>query len=272
MFVSNLNKKSMIKICKKHPKEIICYLNKDAKKDKEILNRYLELNVPFVISKEYSTILEKYKKDKVRIYDPSYIGTSETIIAYHKGNLKNIVYENIFNEEPIRASFLPEIVLFSFCSLLLFIKKSLVSFIICIFLFLIFLEYELDIKHLDIPLANKIIYLLIDGLHISIVFLFIYLIFNFRTKIQLLNIVSFIFILLFCIYKQCVLTIINNNITNRFTIWKGSYDRLYYFFDSNRPYINNTMYTKEKIKDLWLSDNKYFIGILIVLNIYCYIV
>jgi hypothetical protein len=83
------------------------------------------------------------------------------------------------------------------------------------------------------------------------VFLFIYLIFNFRTKIQLLNIVSFIFILLFCIYKQCVLTIINNNITNRFTIWKGSYDRLYYFFDLNRPYINNTIYTLDDYNQLY---------------------
>lgn len=138
---------------------------------------------------------------------------------------------------------------------------------ICLFIFFIFIEYELEIKHFDIPLSNKIMYLLIDGIHISIVFLFIYLVIHFQSKILLLNIVSFIFILLFCIYKQCVLTIINNTITNRFTIWKGSYDRLYYFFDLNQPYINNTIYTKEKIKDIWLSDNKYFIGLLIVLNI-----
>lgn len=268
MLVTNSKNKAMIKFCKKHPNEIICYLNKDTSEDKEILNRYLELNVPFVVSKEYSTILEKYKKDKVRIYDPCYIGTAETIINYHKRKLKNIVYKNIFNQ-PIQSNhvtFLPEIILFTFCSLLL-LKRSLDSFMICLFIFFIFIEYELEIKHFDIPLSNKIMYLLIDGIHISIVFLFIYLVIHFQSKILLLNIVSFIFILLFCIYKQCVLTIINNTITNRFTIWKGSYDRLYYFFDLNQPYINNTIYTKEKIKDIWLSDNKYFIGLLIVLNI-----
>jgi hypothetical protein len=270
MLVTNLKNKDIIKFCKKHPNEIICYLNKDTLEEKEILNRYLELNVPFVVSKEYSTILEKYKKDKVRIYDPCYIGTSETIIDYHKGKLKNILYKNIFNQptESSDVSFLPEIILFTFCSLLL--KRSLVSIVFCLFIFLIFIEYELDIKHLDIPIFNKIMYLLIDGIHISIVFLFIYLLIHFQSKILLLNIVSFIFILLFCIYKQCLLTIINNSFTNRFTIWKGSYDRLYYFFDLNYPYINNIIYTKEKIKDIWLSDNKYFIGILIALNMYSF--
>lgn len=103
MLVTNLKNKSIIKFCKKHPNKIICYLNKNTLEDKEILNKYIELNVPFVMSKEYSTILEKYKLDKVRIYDPCYIGTSETIIAYHKGTLKNIVYKNIFNQ-PIQST------------------------------------------------------------------------------------------------------------------------------------------------------------------------
>jgi hypothetical protein len=154
MIVSNLNKKSMIKFCKKHPKKIICYLNKDTLEDKEILNKYLKLNVPFVMSKDYSTIIEKYKKDKFHIYDPCYIGTAETIIAYHKGKLKNIVYENMFNDIEIpNISFLPEIILFTFCSLLLFIKRSLLSFMICLFIFFIFIEYELEIKHYDITVS-----------------------------------------------------------------------------------------------------------------------
>ncbi len=51
MLVTNLKNKDIIKFCKKHPNEIICFLNKDTS-DKEILNRYLELNVPFVMSKE----------------------------------------------------------------------------------------------------------------------------------------------------------------------------------------------------------------------------
>ena len=264
------NKKSIIKFCKKHPNEIICYLNKDTSEVyPKLLDKYLDLNIPFVMSKEYSTILEKYKLDKVRIYDPCYIGTSETIIAYHRGKLKNIVYKNIFKPiQPVKTSFLPEFLLSIFFCLVM--KRSILSIVFCLFVFLIFIEYELDIKHLDIPLQNKIIYLVIDGIHISVVFSFIYLLIHFRSKILLLNIVSFIFILLFCIYKQCILTIINNTITNRFTIWKGSYDRLYYFFDLNHPYINNTIYTKEKIKDIWLSDNKYFIGILIALNMYSF--
>jgi hypothetical protein len=269
------NKKSIIKFCKKHPNEIICYLNKDTSEEKEILNRYIELNAPFVISKEYSTILEKYKKDKVRIYDPCYIGTSETIIAYHRGKLKNIVYENIFNQEKklVSVSFLTEIILSMIFCLILILKRSIISILFCLFLFLIFIEYELDIKHLDISIVNKIIYLLIDGIHISIVFFTIYLLFHFFIfrnikKLILLNIVSFILILFFCIHKQCILTIINNNITNRYTIWKGSFDRLQYFFHLNRPYVNNTIYKKDEINDFWLSDNKYFIGILILLNFY----
>jgi len=272
MFVSNLNKKSIIKYCKKHPNEIVCYLNKDTLEDKEIFNRYLELNVPFVISKEYSTILEKYKKDKVRIYDPCYIGTSESIIAYHKGNLKNIVYENIFNEEPIRASFLPEIVLFSFCSLLLFIKRSLLSFIICLFIFFIFIEYELEIKHLEIPLVSKAAYLFIDGLHIFLVFLVIYLLytlFRFRIKkLVILNILCLSFVFFFFIFEQCVLSIINNIITDRFTIWKGTFNRLYYFIDLNYPYMDQKTYTKKEIHDIWISGNKYFVLIILLLNVY----
>jgi hypothetical protein len=270
MFLTN--KKSIIKYCKKHPNEIVCFLNKHTKKDKEIFNRYLELNVPFVVLKEYSTILEKYKLDKIRIDDPCYIGTSEAILAYHKGKLKNIMYKNIFNQTPnvTNVSFLPEIILFTFFSLLLFLKRSVSYIVFCIFLFLIFLEYELEIKHLDIPLVNKVTYLLIDGLHIFLVFLVIYLLilfkitlFKFRIKyLTLLNILCLNFVFFFFIYEQCILSIINNNITNRFTIWKGTYNRLYYFFNLNHPYVDQKIYTKKEIHDIWISGNKYFVLIL----------
>lgn len=268
MIVTNLKNKSMIKFCKKHPNKIICYLNKNTLEDKEILNRYNELNVPFVISKEYSTILEKYKLDKARPYDPCYIGTSETIIAYHKGKLKNIVYKNIFNQhtESSDISFLPEIILFTFCYLLL--KRSLLSFMIFLFIFFIFIEYELEIKHLDIPIPSKAAYLLIDGIHIFLVFLVIYLLFRFKgRKLLILNMLCLSFVFFFFIFKQCVLSIINNIITNRCTIWKGTYNRLYYFFDLNYPYTDQKTYTKKEIQDIWISGNKYFVLIVLLLNI-----
>lgn len=314
-----IDKNYVLDFCKNHPDDIVCYINKNSfVLDNDILKKYYELNVPLVFSKEYTSIIDKYTKDKIEIYDPCYIGTSESIINYYNGNYKLVYDSNIFytyskkDKIEIRDKlfvndkkcsiitcprgeninfiinnynykhdiihnkflFLPELLL-CIGGIFLFFNISLVTVLSYLLVVLLFFEYELDIKHLDINIKDKILYLFLDGIHIFMIYLLLYLSFTFNcnnNNLILLNIVYLSIILSFFIVKQCILTVINNKITDRFTVWKGSYDRLYYFFYLDRPYINTTIYTQPKIEESWLKTNKYFLSFLLILNIYYFIV
>ena len=288
--IIHLDKSSIIDFCNKHPNDIICYINKNSIiiDESEILNKYYQLKEPLVFSKEFTNILEKYKYEKSEPYEPCYIGTSKSIIDYYYGKY-NIVYDTtIFHidngsqhsnciitylpNKPI--SFLPEIVLFIFICILLNFNQSIISCFLSIIIIFVFIEYELKIKHLDITFQNKILSLLIDFFHMFIQFFILFLLINFKCNIKkliFLNIFYLCIVLLFYIFKSCILSIVQNILTHETTIWHGIDIRLKYFFNLNQPYINPTIYDDSRKLNSWISGNKTIILAIIILNLYCMI-
>lgn len=286
------NKYSVIEFCKNHPNDIICYINKNSiiVNESDILNKYYKLKHPLIFSKEFTTIFDKYKSDKIELYEPCYIGTSKSIIDYYYGKY-DIVYDttifhiekdNTYNSSKSivtyipnkEISFLPEIILCLCFGIIITINKSFFSYFLCAFIALGFIEYQLKIKHYDYTLQTKIIYLLIDSFHLFIQFLLLFLIINFNCNVKkliLLNILYLTIVFLFFIFKSCILNILQNILSNENTSWNGIDIRLKYFFILNQPYVNNTIYNDAIGLNIWISGNKLFILALIALNAYFFV-
>lgn len=276
------NKYSMIEFCKKRPNAIVCYINKNSVivNESDILNKYYQLKTPLVFAKDFTNIFEKYTCAKSEPYDPCYIGTSEAIIDYYYGKY-NILYDTtIFHIEntkdssivtyfPKKPSFLPEVVLFIILCIL-FYFNNIISYFSCI-IPLVFIEYELKIKHFDIPIQNKILYLLIDSFHLFIQFFILYLIINFNCNVKkliVLNIMYLTIVFLFFMFKTCILSVLQNMLSKETTTWSGIDTRIQYFFNLNQPYIKNTIYTDDRTLRSWISGNKLIILAIIALNTY----
>jgi hypothetical protein len=128
-----------------------------------------------------------------------------------------------------------------------------------------------SIKNLDVEFSKKILYLLIDSIHISFIFFIYYLFFNYECNIQkllFLNIVFFIHILLFFYFKRCIITIISNKVINakEENVWKGLPHRLFYFLDLKSSYTSDNI---KNPSEEWMKGNRINIIIIILLNIYC---
>lgn len=281
------NKYSMIEFCKTHPNDIICYINKNSVivNDLDILNKYYQLKNPLVFAKDFTNILEKYIHEKIEPYDPCYIGTSKSIIDYYYGK-NNMIYDTtIFHTEktnttsivtylPKKTSFLPEIVLSIFLCVLLYFNQSIISYLSCIIIAFVFIDYELNIKHLDISIQHKILYILIDAFHLFIQLFLLFLIINFNCNVKkliFLNMMYLTIVFLFFIFKSCILSILQNILSKENTVWNGVDIRIKYFFNLNKPYIINTIYTDDRSLNSWISGNKLFILSLIALNTYFFV-
>jgi hypothetical protein len=159
-------------------------------------------------------------------------------------------------------------------SIFVYFKNIPFSIIISLIFVCSFLEYELIVKHLDTTTINKILYLIIDFIHLFICFFIIYLMINFDCNIQkllLLDIIYFSIIGLFFYFKSCILTIISNKLINKQNCsWNGYSHRISYFFDINKSYekcsdTNSNINTTE----LWMNGNIINVSIIILLNIHC---
>ena len=281
------NTLSIVKFCKTHPNDIICYINKNSIVNDyplNILNKYYQLKQPLVFSKEFTNILDKYKHDKIQPYDPCYIGTSEAIINYYSGKYKIYYDDTIFNTSesnsnsittilPKNNNFLPEILVFIIVSVLFYFNHIILYFL-CLIIIFVFIDYQLLIKHLHMNNEKKILYILIDMFHVFIQFFIFYLFLNFNCNIKkllILNICYLTVIFLFFIFKQCILSIFHNLLTNQYTPWNGIDERIIYFINLNKPYINHQIYNNYNISNEWLSGNKLSILALIGLNAYFFI-
>jgi hypothetical protein len=109
---------------------------------------------------------------------------------------------------------------------------------------------------------------------VFIQFFLLFLIINFNCNVKkliFLNIMYLSIVFLFFIFKSCILSILQNILTKEATIWNGIDYRIKYFFNSNKPYVINTIYNDDRIIQSWISGNKLFILALIGLNTYFFV-
>ena len=225
------------------------------------------------------------------------------ISAPGKGNLENILQtinvplHEIVKENPKFSaknvtssiskhytSFLFEI-FFVFCMLYFlfstntFMKKRFLIFqirywgIALLFLMLMtYIEYIAFIRSVDISIAYKGLYLFIDYFHMMIVFIsyiLLYLIFTQKNKINyllILNTKFLIVLLLFFIYKKCILTMMSSNIVQSDIKFAPIYDRMMYLCSLDYNYDQTA--NREESLHAWMNGNKFLVGLLIVTNLY----
>jgi hypothetical protein len=158
-------------------------------------------------------------------------------------------------------------------SIFVYFKNIPFSIILSVIFVCSFLEYELIVKHLDTTTINKILYLIIDFIHLFICFFIIYLMINFECNIQkllLLDIIYFSVISVFFYFKRCILTIISNKlINNKNYSWNSPEHRISYLFDINKSYKQTNGVINKSNSDLWMNGNFTMITIITLLNMYC---
>jgi len=170
--------------------------------------------------------------------------------------------------------FIPELILIIISIFIfVFVPNKINATIICFFLFLELMHYELYVKHINTDFIYKFIYMLIDFFHTTITISVIFLIFlslNLECnifKLLLLDSLYLSILFLFSIFKMCILTIIENRILgldeNFSRICPST--RIKYFFDMNTKYKsipgNNTID--------WINGNRLFLFLIFCLNTFC---
>jgi hypothetical protein len=154
------------------------------------------------------------------------------------------------------------------------IKKIIIILILSIIC--VYVEYTSFLnKQANIDDYNKVLYLIIDYIHVCVFLSIIFLIsitIKFKCNINylfILNIFAFSSILLFFYFKSCILTILMYKITN-IKFWISPIDRLKYILGLDkkynikyRPINNNDSYT-------WINGQYLFMATLLLLNICCF--
>ena len=140
--------------------------------------------------------------------------------------------------------------------------------IIIIFIIYDLLYYYYYVKNLEISDNDKFKFMFIDNLHLFIILCFIYLLCNFECnliKLFILNIAYLITMLLFFIYKRCILNIIQCN------IGKIKEEPKAKFFRSLTRKSDKDVNHKEINHDEeWIKFSIPQLSLVILLNIYCF--
>jgi hypothetical protein len=152
------------------------------------------------------------------------------------------------------------------------IQNKIIFFIVCILLIFVLLNYQIYTKHLDLPIHNKIIYTIIDFVHIGIFALLLYVIFHFNCdifKLLLLNCGYFFILLLFFVLKRSVFVLLENKILNIDEKYGmiGVQDRIQYITDKNYQYqkkVDKNFYD-------FMEINQIFVFLLFFINLVCII-
>ena len=183
-------------------------------------------------------------------------------------NLPDIKVDYGYRIKTYGKLFLPEIVwLVVSILLLLKLRNKKLAILISFVSLLEVINFEVHVKHLDIHGVRKILYSLLDFLHISIVALVFWLMYksNNLKNLLILNTIFLIMLLLFFHFKKCIVTVIENKMAgiddDYLSISRAT--RLGYLVDVNQKY------KKEKGKPTfkWMDGNKLIVFIIIVLNI-----
>ena len=157
--------------------------------------------------------------------------------------------------------------LFIFFILLIiyFLPNNIKKLQIILILIFIFLHYSLYLKHVNVNITYKILYILIDIIYMYLMFFITYLIFNNKCdkkKLLLLNTIYFIIVLLFYIFKKCIFEVIKKYILGK-NKSISNLTKLKYLFDINQKYqkTNNIQY--------WMENNQLTLLFIVILNLYC---
>jgi len=156
----------------------------------------------------------------------------------------------------------------------IYFKNKLIYIFLFLSLLCVFLEYQLYVKYLDIPIINKIILIILDFIHLWVIIIIIVLLFNLECniiKLLLLNTFMFLIIAIFMYFKRCIISIMTESLTNIKNIpWK-SFDRLFYLSNTDNIYykFNNDSYNSDNLTSKWLNGNKIYYTVVCILNIYC---
>jgi hypothetical protein len=138
------------------------------------------------------------------------------------------------------------------------------------------MHYEIYVKFLDNSFFIKMVYCLLDFIHLGIMGMLGLLLLNFNcdmNKLMILNIFIFIFITQFFIFKRCFFTIVENKILgvddNTGPISRET--RLKYFLDVNKVYKPKVYIDDIKQNTIdWMNSNMKIIIVTLILNIFCY--
>ena len=186
-------------------------------------------------------------------------------------NLPIIKYDVMYRVKQYARHFIPEFILFILLGYVLYRNQTMITtaFMVCIF---VFMEYELYIKHMDISKFRKLSYLILDGIHIIVLFVLVYLFLNFDCnlfKLMCLNLFYACIVLFFFIFKRCILTIWANKLTNTVNVpWNSPQHRLKYLFSVHEQYSPISV-PKKMLTVLWINSNKPFFFSIIALNAIC---
>ena len=201
---------------------------------------------------------------------PGNVNINPILSNLNYDNLPEIKYDYKYRLSTYGKYYIPELIFLCLIIIIIMYGKNItLLFILIGLLYFLFLEYELFLKHIDVPIINKILYLLVDFMHMVVSFTLLYLFLNFECsipKLLLLNIIFFTMIALFFYFKRCILTIISNKFINKENIpWTSPFNRIFYFFDLKKPYINKGADNTEA----WMRGNMINISIIVLLNSYC---
>jgi hypothetical protein len=182
-------------------------------------------------------------------------------------NPPDIKHNYTYRLKTYMKTFLPEVLLIVAAFAYFTFPLSLV---IVFLLFTTFVEYELHIKHYHVSPWNAFCYLSLDCLHVFIVIVVFYLLFNLQCsmkKLVLLNTIYLIIVLFFYYFKRCIITIYQNNFIQDDVGWPGPFDRILYFFNPEKQYT--TKHTSKEYTNRWMEGNKKTVILIIALNLYC---
>lgn len=166
--------------------------------------------------------------------------------------------------------------------LLVIFKFNVYSILICVIIFIFFIEIRLHIAQMNNTLAVKVKALLLD---ISHYFLFIpililkyfliirMLLWKYHPKLTiLLNIAIFIVILQFFIFKRCVFSVYMDRLLGFNNTFQNYLVHSLIYPFSNKPYVKNIVDKKNLKKShftyQWMNAHKFNLASMIILNIY----
>ena len=255
------------------------YATKTCKNNKEniIVDTQYKLFYNYYIGSEYRIENNKlYVGNEIPsiISCPGYKNINHILEKLNYNNLPNIKVKHNVVLRKIKEygkEFIGEAIVFILILFICFKDWNIyIKAIIIIILISCLLEYELYLKQLDISFMKKMVFLLVDVIHILFFFFLVYLVINFNCnipKLLLLNIVFFTHIGLFFYFRQCLITIISNNIIDNGENrkWMAPFKRFYYFLNLNTKYEPG----KNSPDIEWIKGNIPFISIIILLNGYC---
>ena len=166
--------------------------------------------------------------------------------------------------------------------LLVIFKFNVYSILICVIIFIFFIEIRLHIRHLNNTLPVKVKTLFIDASHSFIcIFIFIFkyfliirmLFWKYHLKLTLLlNIIFFSIILQFFIFKRCIFSFYLDKTLGFSNSFENYLIRALAYPFSNKPYVKNIVdkknFKKYDFTYLWMNSGINNMISMVILNIY----